>query len=212
MYVFHRTPRFTFSIRRALRTLSAGKDSEKDRTLVQRIWGWVPLWSSALIHHKDICSVFLTKTLVLLFQSLLANAEAAMEKYDEDKDTDRPTEDPGFKEQVSDMHFKAGQSKRVWGELYKVRRCCLHMPFSCDPMSKKILACSESEFMCSVPKLNFSSRPFSYGHCVNQGFLYEHWQRRQIQRFRKRAHHWIPSALILDGCSCAVDLLESRCI
>ena len=58
--------------------------------------------------------------MVILFQTLLAQAEAATEDYDEEKDVDRITEDPGYKEEVSDMHFKAGQSKRVWGELYKV--------------------------------------------------------------------------------------------
>ncbi len=57
---------------------------------------------------------------VLFLQSLLANVESAQDRYDEEKDIDRVSEDPGFKEQVSDMHFKAGQSKRVWGELYKV--------------------------------------------------------------------------------------------
>ena len=46
--------------------------------------------------------------------------ESATEKYDEERDVDRVTEDVGYKEAVSDMHFKAGQSKRVWGELYKV--------------------------------------------------------------------------------------------
>ena len=46
--------------------------------------------------------------------------ESATEKYDEERDADRVTEDVGYKEAVSDMHFKAGQSKRVWGELYKV--------------------------------------------------------------------------------------------
>ena len=55
-----------------------------------------------------------------MFQSLLASVESAREKYDEEKDVDLVTEDPGYKQEASDMHFKAGQSKRVWGELYKV--------------------------------------------------------------------------------------------
>ena len=46
-------------------------------------------------------------------------AEAA-EKYDEEKDRDRVTEDPGFTKEASEMIMKAGQSKRVWKELYKV--------------------------------------------------------------------------------------------
>ena len=46
--------------------------------------------------------------------------ESATEKYDEERDVDRVTEDLGYREAASDMHFKAGQSKRVWGELYKV--------------------------------------------------------------------------------------------
>ena len=30
-------------------------------------------------------------------------------------------EDPGFRPEPMDLIFKAGQSKRVWGELYKVK-------------------------------------------------------------------------------------------
>lgn len=46
--------------------------------------------------------------------------ECAQENYDEERDIDLVTDDLGFREEASDMHFKAGQSKRVWGELYKV--------------------------------------------------------------------------------------------
>ncbi len=75
-----------------------------------------PFWIDVLVFGLAI---------VVWFQTLLAQAEAATEDYDEDKDVDRVTEDPGYKDEVSDMHFKAGQSKRVWGELYKV---CILFP------------------------------------------------------------------------------------
>ena len=50
----------------------------------------------------------------------MAQATKANESYDTTKDQDLVTEDPGFKVEASDVFFKAGQSKRVWGELYKV--------------------------------------------------------------------------------------------
>lgn len=53
-------------------------------------------------------------------QSLLEQVQASSEKYNADKDRDLVTEEPEFKEEQQEMIFKAGQSKRVWNELYKV--------------------------------------------------------------------------------------------
>ncbi|XP_062450114.1 nucleolar GTP-binding protein 2 isoform X2 [Rhea pennata] len=53
-------------------------------------------------------------------QSLLENAEASSETYDQDKDRDLVTEDSGVRDEAQEEIFKKGQSKRIWGELYKV--------------------------------------------------------------------------------------------
>nr|XP_009681329.1 PREDICTED: nucleolar GTP-binding protein 2 isoform X1 [Struthio camelus australis]XP_009681330.1 PREDICTED: nucleolar GTP-binding protein 2 isoform X1 [Struthio camelus australis] len=52
--------------------------------------------------------------------SLLENAEASSESYDQDKDRDLVTEDTGVRDEAQEEIFKKGQSKRIWGELYKV--------------------------------------------------------------------------------------------
>lgn len=46
--------------------------------------------------------------------------EASAEKYDENKDVDLVREDTGVKDAVRDWVFGAGQSRRIWNELYKV--------------------------------------------------------------------------------------------
>ncbi|KAK3092008.1 hypothetical protein FSP39_024425 [Pinctada imbricata] len=53
-------------------------------------------------------------------QSLVEQAESSGEKYDANKDNDLVREDPGLKDEQPEVIFKAGQSKRVWNELYKV--------------------------------------------------------------------------------------------
>ncbi|XP_065600408.1 nucleolar GTP-binding protein 2 [Cyrtonyx montezumae] len=53
-------------------------------------------------------------------QSLLENAEASSESYDQGKDRDLVTEDTGVRDEAQEEIFKKGQSKRIWGELYKV--------------------------------------------------------------------------------------------
>ncbi|XP_040545658.2 nucleolar GTP-binding protein 2 [Gallus gallus] len=53
-------------------------------------------------------------------QSLLENAEASSEFYDQGKDRDLVTEDTGVRDEAQEEIFKKGQSKRIWGELYKV--------------------------------------------------------------------------------------------
>ncbi|KAK6474490.1 nucleolar GTP-binding protein 2-like [Huso huso] len=51
---------------------------------------------------------------------LVEKAEASADKYSEDKDKDLVTEDTGVRDEVKEEIYKKGQSKRIWGELYKV--------------------------------------------------------------------------------------------
>ncbi|KAK5861944.1 hypothetical protein PBY51_017380 [Eleginops maclovinus] len=53
-------------------------------------------------------------------KDLLEKAESSGLTYSADKDTDLVTEDTGIREEVREEIFKKGQSKRIWGELYKV--------------------------------------------------------------------------------------------
>ncbi|XP_008946005.1 PREDICTED: nucleolar GTP-binding protein 2, partial [Merops nubicus] len=53
-------------------------------------------------------------------QSLVENAEASSESYDQGKDRDLVTEDTGVRDEAQEDIYKKGQSKRIWGELYKV--------------------------------------------------------------------------------------------
>ncbi|XP_074236633.1 nucleolar GTP-binding protein 2 isoform X2 [Saimiri boliviensis] len=53
-------------------------------------------------------------------QSLIENAEMSTESYDQGKDRDLVTEDTGVRNEAQEEIYKKGQSKRIWGELYKV--------------------------------------------------------------------------------------------
>ncbi|KAK6188147.1 hypothetical protein SNE40_004394 [Patella caerulea] len=53
-------------------------------------------------------------------ESMLNKAEELGEKYDVTKDKDLMVEDDGMRKEALEMIFKAGRSKRVWSELYKV--------------------------------------------------------------------------------------------
>ncbi|KAI3361232.1 hypothetical protein L3Q82_013428 [Scortum barcoo] len=53
-------------------------------------------------------------------KDLVEQAEASALSYNADKDKDLVTEDTGVREEVREEIFKKGQSKRIWGELYKV--------------------------------------------------------------------------------------------
>ncbi|XP_077193385.1 nucleolar GTP-binding protein 2 [Paroedura picta] len=53
-------------------------------------------------------------------QSLLESAAAGASSYDKDKDRDLVVEDLGVREEAQEEIYKKGQSKRIWGELYKV--------------------------------------------------------------------------------------------
>lgn len=53
-------------------------------------------------------------------QSLVENAEISSESYDQGKDRDLVTEDSGVRNEAQEEIYKKGQSKRIWGELYKV--------------------------------------------------------------------------------------------
>ncbi|XP_037128826.1 nucleolar GTP-binding protein 2-like [Syngnathus acus] len=53
-------------------------------------------------------------------KDLLERAEASSLSYSAEKDKDLVTEDTGVRDAVREEIFKKGQSKRIWGELYKV--------------------------------------------------------------------------------------------
>ncbi|NXF31209.1 NOG2 protein, partial [Nyctibius bracteatus] len=53
-------------------------------------------------------------------QSLVENAEASSGSYDQGKDRDLVTEETGVRDEAQEEIYKKGQSKRIWGELYKV--------------------------------------------------------------------------------------------
>ncbi|XP_074832427.1 nucleolar GTP-binding protein 2 isoform X1 [Carettochelys insculpta] len=53
-------------------------------------------------------------------QSLLENAEASAGTYDQGKDRDLVIEDTGVRDEAREEIYKKGQSRRIWGELYKV--------------------------------------------------------------------------------------------
>ncbi|XP_078279579.1 nucleolar GTP-binding protein 2 [Rhinoraja longicauda] len=52
--------------------------------------------------------------------SLVEKAETSAKEYDLEKDRDLVVEDTGVRDEVREEIFKKGQSKRIWGELYKV--------------------------------------------------------------------------------------------
>ncbi|XP_032102880.1 nucleolar GTP-binding protein 2 isoform X2 [Sapajus apella] len=54
-------------------------------------------------------------------QSLIENAEMSTESYDQGKDRDLVTEDTSVRNEAQEEIYKKGQSKRIWGELYKKR-------------------------------------------------------------------------------------------
>ncbi|BHF77619.1 GTP binding [Sparganum proliferum] len=52
--------------------------------------------------------------------ALVQNAESSRYEYDREKDQALVKEETGVRDAISDPHFKAGTSKRVWNELFKV--------------------------------------------------------------------------------------------
>uniref|UniRef100_A0A5K3F9T0 Nucleolar GTP-binding protein 2 n=2 Tax=Mesocestoides corti TaxID=53468 RepID=A0A5K3F9T0_MESCO len=52
--------------------------------------------------------------------SFAREAEASRHSYSKEKDSSLLRDDVGFREMTSDPHFKAGSSKRLWNELFKV--------------------------------------------------------------------------------------------
>ena len=59
----------------------------------------------------------------------MKRAEKCVEEYQATNDKDRVVADPGFVDEAPEMIFRAGQSKRVWGELYKVRQIIVYYYF-----------------------------------------------------------------------------------
>ncbi|KAE8624314.1 hypothetical protein XENTR_v10005911 [Xenopus tropicalis] len=53
-------------------------------------------------------------------QELMENAESLAENYNQQNDRDLVKEDTGVRDEAREEIYKKGQSKRIWGELYKV--------------------------------------------------------------------------------------------
>lgn len=53
-------------------------------------------------------------------EALVAQAKEACDTYKSEQDRDLARDEPDFKDECTEMVFKAGQSKRVWNELHKV--------------------------------------------------------------------------------------------
>lgn len=53
-------------------------------------------------------------------EALMSYVEQKQNEYDQEKDRDLVREDDGVKQETINPLFKAGQSKRIWNELYKV--------------------------------------------------------------------------------------------
>ncbi|CAF2521910.1 unnamed protein product [Rotaria sp. Silwood2] len=53
-------------------------------------------------------------------EALVAHVEQKQNDYDQDKDLDLVREHDGVKQETMNPLFRAGQSKRIWNELYKV--------------------------------------------------------------------------------------------
>ncbi|XP_072103071.1 nucleolar GTP-binding protein 2 [Mobula birostris] len=53
-------------------------------------------------------------------EGLVEKAETSVKEYNLEKDRDLVVEDTGVRDEVREEIFKKGQSKRIWGELYKV--------------------------------------------------------------------------------------------
>ena len=50
----------------------------------------------------------------------MSRAAENSESYEAERDRDLVRDDEGVKDATMELYCKAGQSKRVWGELYKV--------------------------------------------------------------------------------------------
>lgn len=69
---------------------------------------------------KDYVEPSIQYMFLVFVQEMNSVVNEAEEKYNHEKDEDLVKEDPGFRPECMEMYCKAGQSKRVWGELYKV--------------------------------------------------------------------------------------------
>lgn len=73
-----------------------------------------------LAYHMIVLLNILKHSPYDFWQAFAEKAMSATDGYSAEKDSDLVTEAPDFKDEQPEVIFKAGQSKRVWGELYKV--------------------------------------------------------------------------------------------
>ena len=67
---------------------------------------------------QDYYSLF---NLLLSFKEFVSHASTTTDGYDVEKDRDLVTDDGGERDEAKEWIMFAGQSKRIWNELYKVR-------------------------------------------------------------------------------------------
>lgn len=85
------------------------------------------LFIYACLHWVPYLQSFCFKSFLYIgCQDLLVKVQQSTDQYSFDDDKDRTQEDLGFRDEAREPHFRAGQSKRVWGELYKVRVVSVH--------------------------------------------------------------------------------------
>jgi nuclear GTP-binding protein len=64
-------------------------------------------------------------------EALMVHVEQKQNEYDQEKDLDLVREHDGVKQEMMNPLFKAGQSKRIWNELYKVLKNSKKRLFEC---------------------------------------------------------------------------------
>lgn len=81
-------------------------------------------------------------------QSILSKAEEAAGSYNEEKDSNRAQEDAEFgRDKAPERIFEKGQSRRIWGELYKVldsSDVVIHVLDARDPLGTRCARIVES--------------------------------------------------------------------
>lgn len=85
-------------------------------------------------------------------QGLLRRAQDSADSYQESKDRDLVSDEPGFTVEAPEMIFKAGQSKRIWNEVYKVSSVVLHdiwcLPVCCF---SQCTICAVTRYLSCLP-------------------------------------------------------------
>ncbi|KAA3678496.1 nuclear GTP-binding protein [Paragonimus westermani] len=80
----------------------------------------VNFWLSVDDAFRKQSHLYLLQKAIPMYLALVHNAETTQQQYDAAQDRHRLRQDDGVRDLVKQPHFKAGQSKRLWNELFKV--------------------------------------------------------------------------------------------